>query len=931
MATPTALGERSEAPSHALSDAPPSLRAAVIGAVQREAGPGYALDLAYDLEGARAYEANLATMRRRARFDKNGAALTLGGDEVELGLGLERAGCAGAARGVIDTEPDATQNQASYLHPIQGGRAVQAWYLTGPLGLEQGFTIEKPWGCEGELQLDVAVRGARVEAGRREGELLLVSDATGARFTYGELAAWDAAGKALPARMERLDGAVRLLVDATGAAYPVVVDPLVWVEEAKLTASDGATSDQLGISVAISADTALVGAYSDDVGANGEQGSAYVFVRAGAVWTQQAKLTASDGAPGDLFGVSVALSGDTALVGAHLDDVGANTNQGSAYVFVRAGAVWTQQAKLTAGDGAPSDRFGDAVALSGDTALVGAHSDDVGANTNQGSAYVFFRAGAVWAQQAKLTATDAASYDEFGQSVTLSGDTALVGASHDDVNQGSAYVFVRATVLGVPVWTQQAKLTASDGTSANFGHSVALSGDTALVGAFVDNGWQGSAYVFVRAGAVWTQQAKLTASDGAPSDEFGHSVALSGDTALVGAIYDDQQRGSAYAFVRAGAVWTQQAKLTASDGAPSDEFGYSVALSGDTALVGAIYDDQQRGSAYVFTLKKTNGDPCAAASECASGFCADGVCCNTACGGSAANDCQACSVAAGAAVDGTCSGTTGNTCSDGSVCTVTDTCLIGTCAAGSPVDCDDGNECTSETCDPATGCVVANVTDGASCEDGSVCSEGDTCQGGACLAGAGGPDCNDGNECTKDNCDSADPTNFCVHEALLGTPCDDGDACTVQNQCMAFGDEIAACGPGVALDCDDLNTCTTDDCDSASGCTHGNVPNGTPCESADGPGLCTNGACEVGTGAGGAGGNGGAGGSSSGDGGSGAAAGGGGGSGGKGGEGGGDDDTSADDGCGCAFVTAGDSFDPRAFTGVGLLLAIGLRRRRKAG
>jgi hypothetical protein len=399
-----------------------------------------------------------------------------------------------------------------------------------------------------------------------------------------------------------------------GSAYVFTRSGTAWTQQAKLTASDGATGDSFGYSVALSADTALVGAYYDDVGANTDQGSAYVFTRSGTTWSEQQKLTASDGAAGDYFGHSVALSGDTALVGAHLDDVGARADQGSAYVFTRSGTTWSQQQKLNASDGIDYDYFGYSVALSGDTALVGAYLDDVGGNGNQGSAYVFTRSGTTWSQQQKLNASDGAANDYFGVSVALSGDTALVGAYLDDVgantNQGSAYVFTRSGTT----WSQQEQLTASDGAASDqFGYSVALSGDTALVGAYLDdvgaNTDQGSAYVFTRSGTTWSLQQKLTATDGAASDGFGVSVALSGDTALVGARYDDvgtnANQGSAYVFTRSGTTWGPQQQLTASDGAANDYFGYSVALSGDTALVGAYADavgaNTYQGSAYVFT------------------------------------------------------------------------------------------------------------------------------------------------------------------------------------------------------------------------------------------------------------------------------------------------------------------------------------------
>jgi hypothetical protein len=397
-----------------------------------------------------------------------------------------------------------------------------------------------------------------------------------------------------------------------GSAYVFTRIGTNWTQHAQLLAGDGAAFDEFGASVALSGDTALVGANRDDAGANGDQGSAYVFTRIGTNWTQQAQLAAGDGEVNDLFGYSVALSGDKALAGAWADDVGINPEQGSAYVFARTGTLWSQQTQLVSGDGAANDFFGWSVALSGDTAVVGAYLDNVGGNRDQGSAYVFTRTGTAWTQQAHLVAGDGAADDQFGSSVALVGDTALVGAFRDDVgadtDHGSVYVFIRTGAS----WSQQAKLMVGAGNDL-FGSSVALYGDTALVGAYTDSvgahGAEGSAYVFVRTGTSWNLQAQLVPGDGASLDEFGYSVALSGDTALVGASADDIgtkiDQGSAYVFVRTGTSWTEQAQLVSGNGAANDIFGASVALSGDTALVGALSSDVGvnigQGSAYVFT------------------------------------------------------------------------------------------------------------------------------------------------------------------------------------------------------------------------------------------------------------------------------------------------------------------------------------------
>lgn len=265
------------------------------------------------------------------------------------------------------------------------------------------------------------------------------------------------------------------------------------------------------------------------------------------------KLTALDGSGSDLFGTSTSIHGDYAIVGARLDDIGMNNDQGSAYIFIRTDTGWTQQAKLIASDGAGADFFGFSVSIHGDYAIVGANLDDVGTNSNQGSAYVFVRSGINWTQQAKLTASDGTANDLFGCSVSICGDYCIVGARNDDF--GSAYVFIRSGTS----WTQQVRLTASDGSLGdNFGVYVSISGDYAIVGAYFDdiesNQDQGSAYVFIRSGTTWTQEAILTASDGSLSDNFGISVSINGDYVIVGSILDDVgsnvNQGSAYIFIK---------------------------------------------------------------------------------------------------------------------------------------------------------------------------------------------------------------------------------------------------------------------------------------------------------------------------------------------------------------------------------------------
>ena len=337
---------------------------------------------------------------------------------------------------------------------------------------------------------------------------------------------------------------------ASGSAYIFTRSGTDWSQQAKITPNDGSVDGFFGYSVSVSGDTVIVGSQlDDDNGTN--SGSAYIFTRTGTDWSQQAKITPNDGAEADLFGISVSVSGDTVIVGSYQDDDN-GAGSGSAYIFTRTGTDWSQQAKITPNDGAEADLFGISVSVSGDTVIVGSYQDDDN-GAGSGSAYIFTRTGGTWSQQAKITPGDGAEADLFGISVSVSGDTAIVGSYQDDDNgrdSGSAYIFTRSGTD----WSQQAKITPNDGaTDDNFGYSVSVSGDTVIVGSRLDddNGRDsGSAYVFTRSGSNWTPT-KITPNDGAEADNFGYSVSVSGDTVIVGSYLDDDNgsaSGSAYVF-----------------------------------------------------------------------------------------------------------------------------------------------------------------------------------------------------------------------------------------------------------------------------------------------------------------------------------------------------------------------------------------------
>jgi len=390
-----------------------------------------------------------------------------------------------------------------------------------------------------------------------------------------------------------------------------------WEYVRQVTASDGEADDNFGCGVDVEGDVLVVGASLDDVGGNANQGSAYVFERnAGRTnrWGEVARLAATNGAPGDWAGASVAVAGDMVLVGAYRDDVGTHTNQGAVYAFERnAGGTnaWGQVAEFTASGATNDDWFGDAVAADGDVIAVGAWNTD----SSRGAAYVFPKRLGDWTETAHLAALDGAAEDAFGQSVAAAGDVVVVGAWGDDVgsweDQGSAYVYER-NKDGTNAWGQVRQLTDPDGYAFDqFGASVAAAGDVIAVGAVGYNIYKGAVHIFERnAGSTngWGRVAELVVSGGEFYDEFGCSVAADGDVVVAGAIGVSNFQGAAYVYERQPGLtsdWRQVARLMASDGSSTDWFGTAVAAAGDVVVVGAAYDDigvggEDRGSAYVF-------------------------------------------------------------------------------------------------------------------------------------------------------------------------------------------------------------------------------------------------------------------------------------------------------------------------------------------
>ncbi|MHC4844843.1 MAG: IPT/TIG domain-containing protein, partial [Planctomycetota bacterium] len=365
--------------------------------------------------------------------------------------------------------------------------------------------------------------------------------------------------------------------------------------EDELTASDAAFGDQLGGSVSMSGDTLVAGARSDD----SSKGAAYAFRRGTGGWTEEQKLTGSGTVAQDWFGASVSIDGDVIVSGAPdpFDPFGPASGPGDVFVFRRTGVTWSQEDTFSSSDGQTLDQFGFSVSVSGTRAAVGARGDEPsgpGARFNgTGAAYVFTESGGNWTQQDKVTASDAASGDGFGHAVHLDGDVLVVGAP-GKTGGGAVYVFRRSGSN----WNQEQKMTASDAAAGDeFGYSVSVSGDVLVVGAYQnDDGGtdSGSAYVFRRTAGTWNEEQKLLAGDAAADDFFGTAVDIEGEDVLVGAWGENLGAGAAYRFEKPAATWNQTAKLTRPN---TGLLGAGVAVSYPFAAAGAPITDSVAGFA----------------------------------------------------------------------------------------------------------------------------------------------------------------------------------------------------------------------------------------------------------------------------------------------------------------------------------------------
>ncbi len=574
---------------------------------------------AYQVFGLRAIN---PAQRLHVRFSGQGVEIASARAHVSMRLVAYGRGTALRTPGPASVRVH--DNRVNYVYGPFG-----EWFANGPRGLEQGFDVAAPpRGERGSLTFALTLSGG-MHARLRRGALLLNGD--GASLRYGGLIATDARGHVLRSWLQLTGNRLLIRVDDRGARYPLRIDP--FVQQSELSDTPGASGEEFGEALAVSGRTLVVGtihhmAASTDL----EQGAAYVFTAPASGWAdakQAAVLKAPRGQSEEAFGRSVAISGNTIVIGAPFREVGRHTDQGAAYVFVKPASGWrgaTSTTELTAPAGAAGECFGESVAISGNTVLVGAPGRKVGKHAAQGAVDVFAlpsspRAGTP-KRLAELTAPDGQASDALGISVAISGRTVVAGADlhrvGENAEQGVAYIFAKRA-RGWRNARETAQLGDERGEARElFGRSVAIWHNTVVVGA-PDRGGEnaelGAAYVFVKPASGWagslTQTAELTASDPGKGDEFGGALAISGGLIVAGAPSHatgmNTEQGAGYAFVEPATGWrttTETDELIATGGAAGDRLGLSVALSGDTILLGApdraVKRALGRGAVYAF-------------------------------------------------------------------------------------------------------------------------------------------------------------------------------------------------------------------------------------------------------------------------------------------------------------------------------------------
>ncbi len=506
-------------------------------------------------------------------------ALNIVKNESSVQFRLTGYGYTNAVQSLTTVQPQAELNRVTYDYGN-----LSAWYINGGLGLQQGFTIEvEPGHTHQPLRVEVAIDG-NLQPVLQDQRINFLNDAGQSVLSYHGLLAFDAMGASLPASMILNGNRLALDVDITDAIFPITIDP--WIQESNLTPPDATANMAFGFAVDVYEDTAVIGApWETEAGIETEQslldletnvgtGAVYIFSRNDGAWDFVQKLTPPNVTTGDEFGYAVAIDGDTLVVGAPYAD-GDEADQGMAWVFRLTDDTWELETELTSPNPAAMGSFGQAVALNGDQVLIGASLEDV-ESSDDGRAYYFARNETSWELASTLVASNSIEESQLGLAVDLDGNTAIIGA------QGAAYIFDLSDCAETCNEVQQ--LVPDDAQSDNFGLSVGISNDTAVVGA--PNAEASAVYIF--SGENWDLKQTI---DGDTAPYLGWSVSINTTTLVIGVpqLTEDSELGQVQVYAETDGDWQLAETLSASDGTVGDGFGWAVAFyhDTDTILVGA--------------------------------------------------------------------------------------------------------------------------------------------------------------------------------------------------------------------------------------------------------------------------------------------------------------------------------------------------------
>ncbi|MDN5864932.1 MAG: FG-GAP repeat protein, partial [Gammaproteobacteria bacterium] len=578
------------APSRNPAAMPHALRPALFRALERDAGNAYRIGN----DGC----VTLSHSSLEACFDRHGAQFAGAG---VLAMRLTAYGRGTELKVIAPVKPVIEDNRVSYPHGV-----LSEWWKALPMGFEQGFTLaERPKG-HGELVL--ALETSRQDAGapfvrhsRASGNPAGDTIAWGA-LRYGKLVVTDADGQVIPSSLKARGGRILITVDDAHATYPLIIDPLIWIEQ-KVTASDAGANNVFGRAVAVNESTAFITnlPYDPDTG-QPLPVTVYVFTKGSGTWSQTQSFPAPDGTWGSGWGPSIIINGNTAFIGSYGATINGNVGQGAVYVYGKQNGNWVQEEMITASDGQAYSYFGKVIAFSGNTLMVGSFP-----GAHIGSTYVFTKSNGVWTQTQKITASDPDYWISLGHAIAINETTAFIRKTESNKQTGEeppGKVLVYTKSNGS--WMQTQMLGASDGMSGDhFGRSIAFNGTTAIIGA--DNAeidgsvFQGAAYIFTESGSTWSQTQKLVASDGTANRWFGIWIALSGSRALIAdQPYDNGtwlHQPQVYVFANTGGTWSETRRFASADTSGDDFFGSGIALDGTIALISAP-DDSSNGSQY---------------------------------------------------------------------------------------------------------------------------------------------------------------------------------------------------------------------------------------------------------------------------------------------------------------------------------------------